>query len=313
MPTRPIYIALLLALTLLIGAGANAAPDSNGEWTLRPGDNPGMVHFTLAISWPGGGDSYSSSDLPESDFDGLDLWGSGRREVQFAIVRDAGRLECDGLMKGKRGSGFFRFVPNPDYAKRMQTLGFDVEERDQFGMTLHDVSIEFAEQMQSAQIRGLDTDSLIPFRVHRVTRAYVDDLRREGQSELDADGLIAFRVHGVSADLIRQLRSTGYEPDSDDLIALRVHNASPEWIEELRARGYERVDLDDLIAFRVHGVSPDFIGEIQALGYPQPDPGDLIAMRIHNVTPKFIRSVQSRGMSDLTIDQLVGMRIRGFK
>ena len=310
LPTRTLFV--LAVATLLTVASVGAEPERTGEWTLRPGHSPGHVHFSMSMSWPGGGNSHTSSDVPEGEFDGLDLSASGRREVRFSIVRDAGRLDFDGLMDGRRGSGFFQFTPDPNYVVRMEQLGFDVDEREQFGMTLHDVSIEFAQQMRDADIRGVDTDSLLAFRIHGVSLSWFEELRREGQSDLDADDLIAFRIHGVSAGIIRELRASGYDPDSDELIALRIHGASPEWIDELSRYGYEGIDLDDLIAFRIHGVSPEFIGEIQTLGYPQPDPGDLIAMRIHNVSPSFVRDVQSRGMGDLTIDELVGMKIRGF-
>jgi hypothetical protein len=283
----------------------------SGDWTVSKSDSPGKVEFSL-IEHHHGGQSSHQSDWSASLFQGVDFSKPGRQEVHFTITRDAGKIDCEGYLNNGEGAGLFHFQPDPNYPREMQAVGFSIDEEKQFNMAVMDVTVEFAKQMKSEQLSGLDTDKLIAFRIFGVNHEFIQALRAEGLKTPDADKLVAFRIHGVSPEMIRSVRQMGYSPDEDKLIAMRIHGATPEWMAELKQRGYDHVDLDKLIAFRIHGVSPEFIGKVQSLGYSHPAPDELIAMRIHNVTPEYISDMKARGIHDLSIDQLVSMRIHGI-
>jgi len=290
---------------------SQAAESRAGDWTIHKSNEPGKVEFSL-IDHRRNGSSNHSSDWPAMSFTGVDFSKPGRQDVHFTVVRDAGKIECEGYLNNGEGAGIFHFQPDSSYAGAIDALGFSVGEDQQFTMAVMDVSLDFARQMKNEHLEGLDTDKLIAFRIFGVTNAFIEELRAEGLKISDSEKLVAFRIHGVTSQMVRALHQAGYSPDEDNLIAMRIHGATPDWIGELKKRGYEHVDLDKLIAFRIHGVSPEFIEKLQGLGYPHPDPDELIAMRIHGVTPDYISAMRNRGVQNLSIDQLVSMRIHGI-
>lgn len=282
-----------------------------GDWTISKSDQPGKVEFSL-IEHHRGGQSNHQSNWPATTFQGVDFAKAGRQDVHFTIVRDAGKLDCEGFLQDGEGAGLFHFEPNAEYARQMDSLGFSVDEEKQYAMAIQDVSYAFAKQMKGEHLSELDADKLIAFRIFGVNDEFIQQLRAEGLKASDSDKLVAFRIHGVSPEMVRSVKQSGYNPDEDMLIAMRIHGATPEWMAEIKKRGYDHVDLEQLIAFRIHGVSPEFIGKLQGLGFTHPEPDQLIAMRIHNVTPEYISEMKSRGIHDLSIDQLVSMRIHGI-
>jgi len=303
---------LIFASFILFGVLNNyAAEVDGGSWTLRKSSEPGKVEFSL-IQHHHGGTSSHESDWSTGVFVGVDFSKPGRQDVRFTISRDAGKIECEGFLRDGQGAGIFHFQPDPNYPQHMRSIGFTVDDHQQFAMAVQDVSLEFARQMKNEHLDDLDADKLIAFRIFKVDKEFIADLRAAGLNVSDSDKLVAFRIHGVTPQMVRVLRQAGYSPDEDTLIAMRIHGATPEWVEELKKHGYDHVELEKLIAFRIHGVSPEFIGKLQGLGYQHPEPDELIAMRIHNVTPEYIAGLRSRGMQHLTIDNLVSMRIHGI-
>jgi hypothetical protein len=277
-------ISVILACVLCVFTMSTAAfAAEEGSWTLLPADEAGKVHFTV-LQRRARGTSQSGSDWPVSAFQGLDLATRARHDVAFALVSDAGRLDCEGYLADGEGVGTFRFTPDPSFVPAMRDLGFGgIDEDEQFAMALHDVSLEFARQMKGENLTEMDGDKLIAFRIFGVSQELIRDLRREGLTATNADELVAFRIHGVSPAVVRELRRAGIEADEDELVA-----------------------------FRIHGVSPEFIAELERLGYSNVDGDDLVAMRIHGVTPQYISDMQSRGLKDLSVDKLVALRIHGI-
>jgi hypothetical protein len=308
---RTLAYLVFASCVLLFAVKNRAAENRSGDWTISKSEDAGKVEFSL-IEHHHGGTSSHESDWPSSSFQGVDFSKTGRQDVHFTIVRDAGKIECEGFLNNGEGAGIFHFQPDANYLREMSALGFSIDDEKQFSMAVMDVGLEFARQMKTEHLSDLDADKLIAFRIFRVDSAFIEALRAEGLKISDADKLVAFRIHGVSPEMVRSLHQAGYSPDEDMLIAMRIHGATPEWMGELKQRGYDHVDLEKLIAFRIHGVSPEFIQKLQGLGYSHPDPDELIAMRIHNVTPEYISDIRARGIHDLSIDQLVSMRIHGI-
>lgn len=273
--TRTIVTAGAAAWML---TGAVASEITSGQWTMQRSERPGMVQFTMQSSAKKHRFN-TSSDWPTSAFSELDL----AQDTQFTLIRDAGKFEYEGALRNSAGGGTFQFSPDPSYAQEMNALGFDGVKDKQIHFAMHDVSLNFAREMKSANLRKLDTDKLLAFRIHGVSRKFIEDLKAAGQDERDSNHLIAFRIHGVTPDMIKRVRAVGYTPNSEMLIA-----------------------------FRIHGVTPDFIDEVRKLGFEHPQPEQLLSMRIHGVTPEYIGEMQGRGVKNLTLDKLVAMKIHGL-
>lgn len=304
-------VASAIALVCALAMFAQDAKQRNGSWTISPSEESGKVHFGLYQHSKDYSNNHES-DWEVKAFEGLDLSVKGKHDVKFAIRRDAGRFECEGYVEDSEGAGVFHFFPDGKFPHDMSALGFSVDSDKQFAMTIFDVSVQFAKEMKSRNLRNLDADKLIAFRIFGISANFIDEIHAEGLTADDADKLVAFKIHGVSPQFVRSVRSAGYSPTEDELVAMRIHGATPEWMAQLKKEGYDHIELQKLIAFRIHGVSPEFIDKIESLGYKHPEPDQLIAMRIHGVTPEFISTMQSRGLKDLTIDKLVGMRIHGI-
>ena len=281
---RKIIAMLTPVLCVWTMSTAAFAQELTGSWTMMPADEPGMVHFTVLRRHERGGTMHSGSDWPVSAFEGLDLATSARHDVTFTVARDAGRLDCDGYLADGEGAGLFRFTPDPSFVRAMSDLGFGgIDEDEQFSMAVHNVSLDFARQINSEILTGMETDKLIAFRIFDVSPQFIRDLRQEGLTAREADTLVAYRIHGVSPAAVRELRRAGIDADEDELIA-----------------------------FQIHGVSPEFVEQLDDLGYTNLDSDELVAMRIHGVTPEFISDMKSRGLRDLSVDKLVALRIHGI-
>jgi hypothetical protein len=291
-----------------LAAAAFASETNSGEWTMHRSDKPGAVQLSLQGS-RGAHHFQTSSDWAKSEFSGLDFSRAGKQEVRFAVTRDAGKFNFEGVLRDGAGAGSFQFSADARYVQEMKTLGFGGVADNQMAFALHDVSLGFARDMKNENLQDLDANKLLAFRIHGVTQKFIAGLKAAGLSERDSDNLVAFRIHGVTPEMVQRVRAAGYTPESKDLIAMRIHGATPEWMDDLQQRGYGQVPLDELVAFRIHDVSPDFISELQKLGYQHPKPDQLVAMRIHGVTPEYIGQLQARGVKDLTIDKLVTMKI----
>jgi hypothetical protein len=275
---RAIFATALFYLAF--GQVARAAEEFRGSWTLAPSAAAGKVQFGL-IRRHGGGQSMSQSDWPVAAFAGLDLRTAGRRDTQFAITREAGRIDCEGYLANGTGAGTFRFTPDPKYVQAMRALGFTgIDENEQFAMMLHDVTSGFAREMKAENLSGLDTQELIALAIFDVTSTFIRELRAEGMPAQRADALVAFRVHGVTPAFVREVKKAGLNPTEDQLIA-----------------------------FRVHEVTPEFIEKIGDLGFGQPEPDMLVALRVHDVTPEYIANMRARGLENLTLDKLVSLKI----
>lgn len=242
---------VLCAWTL---SAATFAAEMKGNWTLSPSQEAGQVQFGLYIRNEGN-NIQSSSDWPITAFQGLDLANRERHDVKYAVVRDAGRFDCDGYLNQGEGAGFFRFTPDARFIANMRAIGFDgIDENKQFAMAIHDVTVDYARQMKGHNLTGLDTDKLLAFRIFDITQQFIRDLRSEGLTATEADKLIAFRVHGVTPAMVREMRKAGLEPSEDQLIAMRVHGVTPQFIADMKARGLKDLNIDKLVALKVHGI-----------------------------------------------------------
>src|SRR5215471_668912 len=53
--------------------------------------------------------------------------------VKFSLVREAGRIDCEGSFENGKGSGTYHFTGNPDFIAAMKSRGFDFEGSSRWG------------------------------------------------------------------------------------------------------------------------------------------------------------------------------------
>jgi hypothetical protein len=244
----------LCAFALALAQASYAAEVFKGNWTIAPSKESGQVHLALMHRMHGGS-SHHESDWPASALQGLDLAASGKRDVKFNIVRDAGRFNCEGYLDDGEGAGLFHFVPDAKFVQAMSALGFNgINDEKQFAMAVHDITLEFAKAMKGERLSGLNTDKLMAFRIHGVTPQFIREMRAAGLTMSDSDKLVAFRIHGVTPDMVRDVRKSGLAASEDQLIAMRIHGVTPEYIADMKARGLKNLTVDQLVSLRIHGI-----------------------------------------------------------
>src|SRR5438067_1225823 len=114
-------LAFLLALmfaTVTVSSACLAAPSDWVRFTLEPArGGAGDIHATFRQDRTPGGNDWSST-FRTADFAGLDiggLRGAGVRPLRFALVREAGRLDCAGNGGNNYGSGNCSFTADPGF------------------------------------------------------------------------------------------------------------------------------------------------------------------------------------------------------
>lgn len=276
-----------------------------GTWTAG---RRGEGRIQLQMSMRSGKSQWTSSTtMPASELRGL---GSGS-DARFQLRRDAGTFHFEGSFQGEHGTGFFDFQPNPQYASQMRSLGYEVREKRQLELAIHDVSLAFAEEMRGLGY-GKSLDELVEFRIFGVSSGFIRDLEALGYRDLPAETLVGFRIHGVSPEFVQGLTEAGYRNlPADDLVDFRIHGLSIDFMREMAELGYRDLPGDKLMEFRVHRVSPEFIRELADAGYRNLPADTLTEFRIHGVNGKFIRDAERRGYKNLTPDELVELKILG--
>ena len=341
--------AVTPALIVGVVSPAMAEQMESISWSIEPlRADPGRVQLTVESRWRANSQSTWSNDRPISELSGLSpaQLAGPTGPVRFALVREAGRLDCNGRVGNSGGSGACGFTPDPGFAAFLQGRGIGAPNRQQaFSLTMSGVGRELVEALDRSGFQRPDIEQLTGMGIHGVDAQYVRALAGLGY-RLSADDAIAFKIHGVEPDYVRQLAAIGPQLqniNAGDLVSLKIHGVKPEFVRDMAAiqpemrnvtadqlvemaihgvkpdlaRSYVRLEggrlnSDDLVAMAIHGVSSSYIEQLAALGYRNLSADNLVAMAIHGVTPDYVRSLQRAGMARLTAEQLVRLRTSGF-
>jgi len=308
MDKRAASFAIVITGVLLVVLIATGQ-EPRQEWQLRPTDTPGMVNFRVE-RWKPGSHSSNSHDVPLSRFRGLsaDAFDRGGR-VQFEYVADAGSLLCQGDFSGRRGSGTYKFQPNPQFAAELKNLGYSTpDEEHLFTMLLTNVSLQFARGARNAGLHPT-TSQLIELRIHGVTVDYIREALDAGYPNLSAQDYIDMRIHGVETDFLRDLKTYGYNLSPNGIVELRIHGVSGDFIRDLKNAGYD-LSSSQIVELRIHGVDSAYLRDLKAYGL-QPHASDMVQLRIHGVSPDYLKGLKDAGYNGLLASEITDLRIHG--
>jgi hypothetical protein len=284
-------LALLLALifaTITVSSACVAAPSDLIRFTLEPSrGGAGRIHATFRDEGRGPHDNNWSTGFPPSELAGLDLAAfraPGSRPVHFALMREAGRLDCSGNGGKSYASGNCAFTANSAFTQLLVSRGIGQPSREQaFGLMAVDARRDVIDAIAAA----------------RYPTPTIDDL-------------MALSALGVSGPYINGLARVGYKPHSiHALVEFKALNITPEWIGGFVRAGYGNLPPDDLVQLKALNITPDFITGFDRVGYPHLPVSTLVQMKALDITPEFVRSAVGSSGTRPPVNDLVQMKIFG--
>lgn len=263
------FLALItaaLAASLPVASACTANP---GEWvsfSIDPGSEADHVRITFRDRdrvRDGGNHRWSSSFAAEelAGFDVNGLRAPGTRVLRFALVREAGRLDCSGEGGNRRAEGTCAFRADAAFLDLLAGRGIHAPSRDErFAMMAVDVRRGLIEALATAGYPTPDVDSLIAAAAVGVTGGYIADLARLGSRPASLGKLIEYRALGITPTFIESFAAIGYRRlTPDDLVQLKALDITPAFVESFARAGYRDLPVERLIELKALGVSPEFV------------------------------------------------------
>jgi hypothetical protein len=259
-------------------------PTDNIHFELQPA-KPGQVHLTLRSGGELGRNNMSST-FRTTDLGGLHAGWISAGPVGFALVREAGRLDCSGTSNGHRGTGRCRFSPDLAFSELLAGSGMTrPSEEEAFGLTMV----------------GARRDLLDALRAARYPMPRVQDY-------------IAMSAVGVTPRYIADLSRAGYRPDDTSrLIEFAALDVRPDYLAALSRAGYANLPQDQVVQLAALKIDPDFIRGFERIGYRNLPVSKLVELKALDVTPEFVQAVRRGGIGNPTVNQLVQLKAIGFE
>jgi hypothetical protein len=280
-------IALLLALLCASLTVSSACVAASGDWIefdLRPTNSSNQIYASFSDE-RGRNDNHWSTDFAPSELAGLDLAGfraRGAHEIRFAVIREAGRLDCLGTGGNSRASGNCRFTADAGFTAMLERIG-------------------------TGRPTARESFALMAVNARRET---LDALAAARYPAPSINDLTALAALGVDGNYIRGLASVGYRPSSlDALVQFKALNITPEYVGGFIRIGYSRLAADDLVQLKALNVTPAYVSGFQQIGYRDLSPDTLVQLKALDITPEFVRSVQRQEGGTPPVDTLVNRKI----
>lgn len=285
--------AALLAALALSGALAGnpraaAADERLYQWSLA-GAGAGAATLHLLYERHDGGSTRSESrtkTVSLADLRGLPpgqlaAWPAGAQH--FDLVEDAGKFACEGTVGNGRGSGTYRFVPDPSFVRELARRSIPPARDDELLI------------LALGNFKLATLDAALAAGFQRPTLADLSDL-------VD---------HGVTADYVSSFKDVGLTPKSvRDLGALRDHGARPELVRALAASSYRGLSAAEIGALADHGVTGSYIAALDHLGF-HPSLAEIARLRDNGVSASFIQRVRAHGYRSMSADDIIKLYEHG--
>ena len=286
-------LAFLLALvfaTVSVSSACVAQPVDLVHFTLEPergGD--GRIHATFRDEGRPSHENNWSTGFPPSELVGLDLASlraSGARPLRFALVREAGRLDCSGSGGDSQATGTCSFTADPAFTQLLISRGIGRPTREHaFGLMAVNARRELIDAVAAARYPTPAIGDLIALSALGVDRRYISGMARAGYRPSSIHGLIEFKALAIT----------------------------PEWIGGFVRIGYGNVPAGELVQLKALNVTPDFVAGFDRVGYHRLAVNELVQLKAMNVSPQFAASARHADGSLRPVHELVQMQALGIR
>ncbi len=286
------HLAMICASLLAAAAVGAAASAQSADWirfSLEPQRNDSSrIQANFHDQSDDGKHHHSwSTDFLPSDLIGLEVSSfraAGNKPVHFAIVREAGRIDCAGNGGGNYATGTCRFTDNPAFTQLLVSHGIGRPSREQaFALMAVNARRDVIEAVGAA----------------RYPTPSIDDL-------------VALSALGVDGGYINGMAQAGYRPSTiQSLVEFKALGITPTWISGFSRVGYANVGGDGLVQLRALGVTPEFIAGFQRLGYRDLPVEDFVQLKALGITPEFVQENVGQQAAMPPVHKLIEMKMFG--
>jgi hypothetical protein len=285
------FIALIAAVifaAISVSSACLAQTSDLLSFTLQPErSNAGKIHASFHDESRGRDHDNWSTEFMPSDLIGMEVssfHASGTRPLRFAVIRQAGRLDCSGSGGNDFASGNCRFTADPGFTRLLVSRGIRQPTREQaFGL-----------MAVNARRELIDTLSAARYPVPTIS------------------DLMALSALGADRGYILEMSRAGYRPESlEKLIEFKALRITPQWIGGFARVGYANLPADGLVQMRALGITPDYIAGFQRIGYRDLPVDKLVQLKALDITPEFVRATVAEQKTPPPVSELVERKVFG--
>src|SRR5205085_6710533 len=146
--------------------------------------------------------------------------------AHFSLHRDAGTLVFDGRFAPGKGTGEFRFAPDPGYAEALRRRGLRAPSAaEQFALARHDGSLAFLDALAANGYARPSLESFIRASVSPVDLGYLQEMSKLGYRFGTLDALVTLANNGVDPkDVEKAMQARpGDRPVVGELLRIAAH------------------------------------------------------------------------------------------
>ena len=276
-------LALVISLASAVWLASSSVDAQNvitGEWTASLQDESTKIYLNFERHREKGRHQMGQT------FDFADLQGLSREQavnggpVKFSLVREAGRIDCEGSFQNGKGSGTYRFTGNLSFVSAMKSRGFDFEEDSRsvkenepenrlFAATTLNVTTALADDLNSAGLGKLNVDDLFKAAIFKIDSKFMREMKASGFKDLGMEELVKARIFKINAEFVSQVSQMGFANEPfESLVKMQIFKVTPEFITEVRNEGLTNLSIEDFVKMRIFKIDSEFIREARADGVP---------------------------------------------
>jgi hypothetical protein len=317
-----VFLAATAAAALAVTSACLASPKTNHDFRAED------IYFTMTaparsgdvqLSLRSGNDRHNhsmSSGFAASELAGLDLArlrSPASAPLSFALVRQAGRVDCSGNARAMKAEGDCRFTADAAFAELLASRGIGRPTAEEsYELTMVGATRELVDALQVANYPRPTIEKLTELAAVGVDRQFIDELSRRGYRPNDLDELVEFGALDITPDYIDGMARAGFRNmDADAIVQFKALDISPAYIAELARIGYSGLDADEVTELKALEVTPEFVEGFARIGYSNLPVDTLVQLKALDVTPEYVKSLRDRGLAELSPEQLVALRAVG--
>jgi hypothetical protein len=277
-----IVVAGLVLAAWIVARDVEAQSATTGTWTASVSNDDSKIHLSFERHSERGGRNQTGQDFEFSDLQGLSREQAlNGGPVSFSVVRDAGRIDCEGSFQNGKGAGTFRFTGNPAFVAAMKSRGFDFEDKLEadgfdrhgenrlFAATTLNVTTALADDLASLDLGKLQTEDLFKAAIFKIDGRFAREMKASGFDNLGMEELVKARIFKIDAEFATHVRQMGFEKEPfGNLVKMQIFKVTPEFITEMRNEGLTDLKIEEAVQLRIFKIDANFIREAKVDGVP---------------------------------------------